>query len=976
MRRKLSWVALIFSVSALLLTMSPHRVICESDKAVADRLYAQGIRTFDENKNEEGVKKAMAKWEEALMIYEKLGDISHSAGTLLMLGGASHALGEYEEALRDDMRALELYRSLQPPLKQEEAAALANIGAAHHALGDLDQALKFQLESLGMREELHDDAGIASSLSNIGNVYRETGGLEESVRAHERALELHRKTGNTDGEAGDLNNLGNVYFVIGDTGKALKYYAESLKVRGENNSGTLGVANTANNLGVLYQSIGDNELALVYYERSLRIGRSLGYVRGQANVLGNMAVLYHAAGRDKEAAQSYAEALDICRKTKDQPCESNILGGMGLLDASRGDFDAAIPKLERALDISISLGIPSAMWQWQSGLGNAHHGKKNYDKARDYYRDAIETIEGQRSQLNTDDFSVLFMQNKLAVYEEMIHLLLEMGRPEEAYEYLELMKGMRLRIMLERGKVNLFERAPAALRTEAEQLSAKLNALTTQITVSFNREQSTMRNLRIKMLKDECSRTAADYDAVLEKIALENPDVGLLTIGKAAFSLKDAQGLLPDGKTAILEYLAGAEGVVLFFVGKNSFKAIELTDAFQKTEGGDAGGKLTGPALDSQVRDFVGTLDISASINKSSVGLGRHLGTGRKLFAELIDSAAEFIHDGDKLLIVPDGALNFLPFEALITGVRDDAKNAASSTKVLYSKYASVHYLIQDHAIYYAPSSVTALSVLKGRGIPKLTADRSASRKLSGPLVAFGDPYLASTGSAGPRDGAAYAAWDGILKDGLMPLAAAKQEVEDVKSYFRESEAVIGAGALEEVAKKEMKTGNAIHFATHGILNTDDPMSSGLAMSEIGLRLDGKETRDDGLLTAREIFRDPDITLHADLVTLSACSTGKGKLMKGEGIIGLPRAFILAGANNVVVSLWNVDDAGSALLMKLFYANLADGMDKAEALRQAKLAMLKKTSSDTGGASVPGGQAVSYAHPFFWAPFILIGTGD
>jgi CHAT domain-containing protein len=328
--------------------------------------------------------------------------------------------------------------------------------------------------------------------------------------------------------------------------------------------------------------------------------------------------------------------------------------------------------------------------------------------------------------------------------------------------------------------------------------------------------------------------------------------------------------------------------------------------------------------------------------------LTRHQTLGYDLYQKLLGSVAHSFEKKSRLIIVPDGALYYLPFETLIT------------QEVLKNEEAN--YLIKDFEISTGPSS-SVLCHLKEK--------RHRTGKRNETLIAFGDPYFGDGGEDALARGEAHA--DSAAMDpessgkamtvrGLYEqrgfqfkrLPFSGSEVMEIGKLFSSGDKTlyIGEKAKEEVVKQtSLQSYTYVHFATHGIIDQKAPARSGIVLTL------GEDSDEDGFLQVNEIFN---LDLDADLVVLSACNTGLGKLRRGEGIVGLTRAFMYAGTPSVLVSLWNINDRSTADFMKIFYEQLMKGNSKARALQLAKLAML-------------GAARRSYQHPFYWAPFVLVG---
>ncbi len=328
-----------------------------------------------------------------------------------------------------------------------------------------------------------------------------------------------------------------------------------------------------------------------------------------------------------------------------------------------------------------------------------------------------------------------------------------------------------------------------------------------------------------------------------------------------------------------------------------------------------------------------------------------HLELGQRLYRWLIAALPSDLRQARRLIVVADGVLHYLPFEALI---RDCSPPAADSVvpsqPVVHGLYRDCHFLGLDQSVLYSPSAGTYLA-LRRRQLQ--TAEEGGARES---LLA-----LAPSFEANDAHKVAVVALGGVLRGpALGPLRFSRREVESIAELFPEGRTWIGEAASEERLKREASAFRYIHLATHGLVRDDLPMSSGILLRPGG--------EDDGLLQAHEVL---DLDLRADLVTLSACRTGRGSLQRGEGLVGLSRAFLRAGASSVLVSLWDVDDRSTPLLMEAFYRGLARGLDRATALRDARRELFEQRGTTQ---LVFRRRPLAYAHPRYWASFVLVGT--
>jgi len=385
--------------------------------------------------------------------------------------------------------------------------------------------------------------------------------------------------------------------------------------------------------------------------------------------------------------------------------------------------------------------------------------------------------------------------------------------------------------------------------------------------------------------------------------------------------LKEVQELLDPG-TTLIEYFVTESDTFIWVVEKNKLQHHSVQLPKEKLRG--------------LVKDFrfkIGSLEEVEKINEVS----------GELYAALIQPVLRHI-SGKELIIVPHDFLHYLPYQALIS--------------------SSGRYLIEDYPVNYLSSA----------SLMKFTTTKRRQGRGNRVLV-IGNPDL------------------GASKPGLK---YAELEAKEVKSLYPGSKVLLRNEATKETVKSYSARYDILHFAAHAELSKDDPLSSAILLAKGG--------EEDGRLTVKEIF---EMKLNADLVVLSGCETGLGKLSRGDELVGLTRAFIYAGTPSVVASLWNVEDSSTAALMGSFYKNLKT-MSKAEALRKAQLELIRgKVGSQllamrgVGGITnlgeAPGGKSsspglvpvpvsstaslsqdsvpVSSAHPYFWAPFVLVGDG-
>lgn len=629
------------------------------------------------------------------------------------------------------------------------------------------------------------------------------------------------------------------------------------------------------------------------------------------------------------------------------------------------------------------------MWPAQRGLGRSlwlqaasEKDKKAMalrERSIENYRNAIETIETLRQgSIRADEARTTFLATTEDVFDEAATALAEMavlnsptpGAPltgsalqyaSEALKVTEQARARSLLDLLAETNAQVTEGVPADL-LKRKQANLEAQQELAQQLVGINVAADDKK--KPSDIEDELEKLQTEFDTLENQIRTASPKYAALTAGQP-LSVADMQQKVLDDHTALLEYSLGAEASYLWVVTQSSVTLLKLPPR---------------AAVEKLAMDFRGLL-IPSNLQRRIVGIdvvdepNRGVGMATRteiaaplltvsnaLYKAVVEPAAAIIGD-KRLLVVPDGALNYVPFEALTTSPANVDFSVAS-------------YLIKTNEIVYAPSASV------------IGAIRQQSNKASGRSVLIvADPVFNSrdtrartvTASATPaagnetRGGMALesAIFDVTGQDASMSAATATADVRGlrlarlpgtrteadeisklVKTAGGTADLWLDLNASEEsIETRDINKYRVIHIATHGLLNADRPQFTGVVLSLIGNKTA------DGFLRTDEVFN---LRLGAPLVMLSACETGLGKEKRGEGVLGLTRAFLYAGAPTVGVSLWSVADKSTADLMTEFYKRLlaSDSVSSSAAMREAQLSMIN---------------GKKYAAPFFWAPFVLVG---
>jgi CHAT domain-containing protein/Tfp pilus assembly protein PilF len=864
-----------------------ERLNDKADSAVA--LQGMGL-AYDSQGNHS---MALDYLQRALKVTEEARDDTVAARVLNNIGNAFQSQGNFTQALEYHQRSLTLFK--QQDDEERSAIVLNNIGNAHRQLGNYGQALEYYQKSLEIKEKKSNQRGIALTLGNIGFVHFSQGNYTDALKYFQRSLRIRKELSDAAGKALMLDSIGNVYDRQGNYTQALEHYQQSFQISQENGDDGA-TARTLINIGNVHFSQGDYALALEHYQRSLRFAERKDNKAGSAIALNNIGNVHRSQGSYVQALEVLQKSLEIKEEMRNRAGAAITMLNIGSLYVLKGEYAKALDSAGRAAAIASEIGSLETLWEAQTVLGEAYQALNQPDRAREAFEDSITTIESLRTLVAGAEMEQQrFFEHKLAPYHWMVRLLIAEGDAHQALAYAEHAKARVLLDVLSSGRVNI-SKGMTELEQEGERkLRAELVSLNSQI----SREDHPG---HLAELKSILQRRRLDYEAFQTNLYAVHPDLRSRRGQSPPLKPEEAMSLLP-AKGAVLEYVVTDDKTYLFVLTHSNKRAVIDLKAITIT--------IRRSVLDSRVKHF------REQLATRDLGFRK---SGLELYELLLRPVFALLQDKNSLVIVPDGTLWEMPFQAL--------------------QPAPNHYLLEDYAISYAPS----LSVL--REMTKLRRKSSSESTDSRSLLAFGNPALLNETAPGinlPR---------GSEKTTALPES--EKEVKTLAQLYGASRSVayVGAEAREETIKAQAGRYDVLHLATHGMLDSANPMYSHVILSQV--RSGGNE---DGLLEAWEVMN---LELKAELVVLSACETARGRVGAGEGVIGLAWAWFVAGCPTSVVSLWKVDSASTTQLMLDFHRNFKSRISKAEALRQAELRLLRSKQ---------------YSHPFHWAGFVVIGDG-
>lgn len=734
-----------------------------------------------------------------------------------------------------------------------------------------------------------------------GRAFQKEGNLSKAGEAYREALRLRQKlSGESLGTAASLNDLGVVAWKGENLDEAGDCYTKALSITQKLAPGSLRQAFYQNNLGMVALSFGNFAAAGEWHRKALAIQETLA--PGGSDMAYSLQDLGRVAmGQgDVPGAEAYfRKALAIREKLMPESLGVAFsLNQLGEAAMSRGDLVTAEDCYRRALGIREKL-IPGSGPEAESlfALAGLYKAKGDLASALSFYRRSVSALEARKGKLGGDRQTVeRYVAQHADYYRDLVELLARLRMTEEAFDTLERFRARSLLDMLAERDLDFARDAPAELIAEQKQTD-----------IGYDRVQKRLGEIspgkepeEVRELLTRLRELNKKREEIRDSMKRVSPRLASLQYPRP-LNLAGVRTVLAPG-TLFLSYCVGENSTLLFTLldGTLSCQTLPL----KKKELTDA--------VKFYLK-FLAVPDTGESL------LARK---SRQLYASLLKPVAGEIRRAKRLLICPDNVLHLLPFAALKTD-RD-------------------LWLVEEKPLSCTLSATVYAETRKPRGAGRRTVR----------MAAFGDPVYPG-GTVGDPAGNRMPGIAGASD--LAPLPFSRTEVERIGALFPGAKLFLGPEAREETAKKLDKETNILHFACHGILDERFPLNSGLALSSPERSEEGREN---GVLQSWEIFEQ--LRIDADLVTLSACETGLGADMGGEGHVGLTRAFQYAGAHAVLSTLWSVADDSTADFMARFYGWLKKGRPASEALRLAQVSFIRDPKR-------------TWSHPFHWAPFVLSG---
>ena len=857
--------------------------------------------------------KALDSFDQALNLWRTAGDRCGQAQTLTNIGYSYGDLGDLQKSLSSLNEALTLWRRSKHP--RGEAQTLTAIALLKSSQGEMQKSLGTHALAIQLFQKMGDQVGEAATLNAQAYIYDTLGDKQKAIELYNRALQFYRAAGRRSSEAVTLGLIGEIHYSLGDKQKALDYYNRKLGICQTLNDHRA-EAHTFKDMGVVFDSLGDIDKALGYFNRALSLSREASDPRAQAYALNYIGHIYERLGRRREALDYYKKAIALNRATEDRAAEAQTLHNIARLSRDLGDLKESYGQCKALLSIVETFRAKVASRELQASY---------FASARQHY------------ELYIDVLMRLHKQDPKAGYDAA------------ALEASERSRGRVLLDLLNEAHADIRRGADPAMLQQERDLQQSLNARAErQVRLLSN----THTEGQAAAIRKEVADLTGRYEEILAQIRATSPGYANLTQPRT-LKLSEIQQELLDSETMLLEYSLGDERSYLWAVSSTSSKAYELP----------ARGKIE-EAANRLYRSLTGYGErLSIEPTKQNYGAlekanSQYSQAALELTGMLLEPLAPHLA-ARRLLIVADGALQYVPFAALPdpNGVKQGKQEQQP--------------LVVDHEIINLPSA-SIFSAIRAE-IGERSPAPKALAVLADPVFEKEDPRVGLEGRTGrkainnaPASFRASRGTHQLRSD--EPPGSVKERLRFQRLPFASSEATaitnlaheqgpklaVGFDASLLTAKsEELQQYRVLHFATHGLIYGAYPQLYGVVLS----LLDRQGNPQDGFLRLNEIYN---LKLSADLVVLSACQTALGKNINGEGLVGLARGFMHAGAARVVASLWKVDDRATAELMKYFYEGMfgQPRLGPAAALRAAQERMRTKSR---------------WRLPYFWAAFVLQG---
>ena len=930
------------------------QIVSSALKHRVTKIFEHAERQYENNQ----FRKSLLSWEKALSLYQRIGDTEGEADSLGNIGMIYQTLGHYQQAqeyleqpliitrkigytVREVLvlgnlsnvhqvlgqnkqavdylkQALTLARRLEVP--SWEANALRSLGKIYRDFGEHEKALNYLNRSLAITQEINDQIGEVDTQGNLGISYRILGQYQRASECFVQSLSISRLINYFRGEAYSLRSLGDIHQDVGQYKKALDFFEQALTIS-QVIEDFVGVVACLDGLGRAYQYLGQYQQAIEYHQKALTSSQSSGFREGELIALSNLGIVYDTLGQYQKSLEYHQQSLTTSRELEYPQQESEALGNLGNVHQSLGQYSTAVEQHQQSLAIAHTIGDRKGEAASLINLGIAYHCLEQYQEAISCYQQAINTARaiGDRQQeanalgglgnaydeLKEHPRAIEYHQQYLSIAREigdaqgeaaalsnLSDTLFQMSKFNEAEDALnkaiKAWENLRAELVNDLDKVSIFDTQNAAYN------------LLQQVYVAQNQP--------IKALEiAERGRARAFAELLLRKnITVDSKNLRFHTEESLIDIERIKQVAQSQGITLVEYSIVDMSNHLLIWVIQPTGKAIlRQVDLRSLKENGTTLSEIVFQARQSLGLNEEKQSELFSQESKVVSTCSLEFKGLRKLYELLIQPIADLLPDSQMTVaFIPQKELFLVPFSAL-----QDSGNS---------------FLIEKYPTSVFPSIQVMELIQRRKQDLKEHLQRPGSKDIEGLVDALvvGNPVMPIIPLTDPPKVLPSLPWTTTEAEAIARLLGIRP--------------ITGASATKLYVKEQMPKARFIHLATHGLL--DDVRQLGIP-GAIALTPSGE---DSGFLTAGEIL---EMQLNAQLVVLSACSSGQGKIT-GDGVIGLSRSLIAAGVSNVIVSLWSVDDQSTAFLMIEFYQGIREGMTAVTALNTAQRWLMNITKSE------------------------------
>lgn len=745
----------------------------------------------------------------------------------------------------------------------------------------------------------------------------ESGMYEQAVSHFQAALDAYTSSGKTAGKADAQNYLGLVFQVLNQHDKAVAHFqaAVPLFLESKNKSGA---ASALANWGISEFrvkeaslkkkkkkfSLADIGKIMAYHLKAKQYHEELKDKIGVGSDLNNIATMYSEAEFYQEAADYLNQALALHTEMGYKGGVAYDLANLGRVYFKTDDVASALKYYQKSVAILEDIGDREGLWKTYYYMARLHEVNQDPKSAIAALKKSVEQIEKLRGNFSNKDFFDSFLKNKIPVYKRLIMLLKQSGNLAEALQYIERSKSKISNDVLGSNKIEVVNKDEQIQVDKVQKLQEQNENLEKALAEEKAKPTDKQDKARIDSLSKTLTQNQGDFNALMIDLETRYPNI-YQVIKVDPIQLADIQKQLPDD-VVLLEYFPASDALYIFMITKDKIeaKSVPVADTY----------------LDSLVNKYRYYItDVTSMMRRGKFDLkmkdwkagadarfyDRHTKPLRDVMVKLYDYLILPVWNDIKsdqiktITVIPAASLYYVPFQCLATETED----------------GDISFLIEKKSVNY----LTAATLMD-------LVSKSKTKGINNVLV-FGNP------------------------DGSLP--GAEEEAKVIQASYTNATLYKNQDATKDKAKTLSSNFEVVHFATHGFLSSDEPQKSFLLMAPNAAK------GEDDKLTISEILRLP-LKESNQLVVLSACNTSMGKSATGVELISLSRAFAVAGAPTTVATLWPVDDESTKIIMINFYDGLKKGLSKAEAMRKAQVALIKKGDF--------------HVHPFFWAPYVMIGN--